>query len=353
MPTPLQIHQQAFVLDSHCDTPLMLLRHNSHIGQRLQTGHVDFPRMKEGGVNASFFAVYVSNQWEPDASTTQALSLLSRIFDTLEQESDTAALATTPAQARALKAQGKIAVFIGMENGSPIQEDLSLLRLFYRMGVRYLTLTHAGNNAICDSCSTVQKRWNGVSPFGRQVIAEMNRLGMLIDVAHISDQAFYDVLRYSTQPVVSTHSCCRALCDVPRNMTDAMIRDLAAQGGVIQVNFYPGFLDKDYADNVKPFLDRFIEDPSPEATAALMSVPRPSYERVVDHIDHIVQLVGPEHVGIGSDFDGIDMCPEGMEDISKMYRITEALCARGYTPQHIEGILGGNFLRIMEQVQAV
>jgi len=247
-----------------------------------------------------------------------------------------------------------------MENAGPIHRDLSLLRLFHKMGVRYITLTHAGNNEVCDSCATVEKRWQGVSPFGRELIAEMNRLGILVDVAHISDEAFYDVLKYSTKPVVSTHSCCRALCDVPRNMTDQMIKDLAAQGGVIQINFYPPFLDKDYSLAVAPLLDAyeeaeelFRENPvahekrMKEAKKALFALPRPSYKRVVDHIDHVVSLVGPDHVGIGSDFDGIEVCPEGLEDISRLPVLTEELCARGYSFTDIEKIMGGNFLRLL------
>lgn len=360
--TPKQLHQEAFVLDSHCDTPLMLYK-GSRIGQRTDKGHVDLVRMKEGGVDASFFAIYVSNKWDPNECTYRALQLLARVYDVLADYPDQVALATSAQEARALKAQGKRALFLGMENGGPFQQDLSLLRLFYRMGVRYVTLTHAGNNLICDSCATKEKRWNGVSPYGKEVIAEMNRLGMLIDVAHISDDSFYDVLKYSTRPVVSTHSCCRALCDVPRNMTDDMIRALAAKDGVIQINFYPAFLDKAYATTIAPFIDRyeatealFLQDPVKhaqemhDAEQAMMAIARPSYKRIVDHIDHVVQLVGPRHVGLGSDFDGIEMTPEGLDDIAKMPVITEELVARGYSEEAIRGILGENFLRVLEQV---
>ncbi len=357
--TPKQIHEKSLVLDSHCDTPIML-RRGVDIGKRSDKGHVDLVRMKEGGVDASFFALYVSNKWEPHECTFRALSALASVYDVLAAYPDKVALATTAQDAYSLKKQGKIALFLGMENAGPIHTDLSLLRLFYRMGVRYVTLTHAGNNEVCDSCATKEKRWNGVSPFGRELIAEMNRLGMLIDVAHISDEAFYDVLRYSDKPVVSTHSCCRALCDVPRNMTDDMIRAMAAKGGVIQINFYPAFLDKQYSLDVAPLIDAYEEaenlyNSNPaiyagllkEAGERLLALPRPSYKRIVDHIDHVVSLVGPKHVGIGSDFDGIEMCPAGLEDISYMPVITEELCARGYSVTDIEDILGGNFLRLL------
>ncbi len=351
------------MLDSHCDTPLKLLL-GRDLSRRNDKGHVDLVRMKEGGVDASFFAIYVSNKWDPNECTYRALELLSRVQDFLEVNAEAVALATTPAEARALKLQGRLAVFLGMENGGPFHKDLSLLRLFYRMGVRYVTLTHGGNNEICDSCTATAPRWNGLSPFGREVVAQMNRLGMLVDVAHISDRSFYDVLEASAVPVVSTHSCCRALCDVPRNMSDEMIKAMAARGGVIQINFYPSFLDKEYGGRVKTQLDSYeaveelykkdpdaFDDRMQEAIREIMKVPRPSYKRIVDHIDHVVELVGPEHVGIGSDFDGIEVGPEGMEDISCMPVLTEELCARGYSRREIEGILGGNFMRVMEQVQ--
>lgn len=357
------LHDKAFVLDSHCDTPLLLLRGNK-IRERSAEGHVDLERMKEGGINASFFAIYVSNRWDPNACTWHALELLARTHDFIDENADKIALATTSEQAFKIREEGKIAIFLGMENGGPVHKDLSVLRLFYRLGIRYLTLTHAGNNEICDSCATKEKRWNGLSPFGRELISEMNRIGMLIDVAHISDDAFYQVLECSTRPVVSTHSCCRALCDVPRNMTDDMIKALAAKGGVIQINFYPAFLDKQYSIDFAPLSeaydaaeDLFKADPVKygetfrRARLNAMALPRPSYKRVVDHIDHAVSLAGPEHVGLGSDFDGIATCPQGLEDVSYFPVITEELLRRGYSETAIEGILGRNFLRVLDQIK--
>ena len=192
-----------------------------------------------------------------------------------------------------------------------------------------MTLCHSRDNLICDSCASEVKRWHGLSPFGREVVAEMNRLGMLVDVSHVSDETFYDVLKYSSEPVVATHSCCRALADHPRNMTDDMIRALAEKGGVIQINFYPVFLD-----------DSFHEED--------MSIaPRPSYKRIVDHIDHVVSLVGIEHVGIGSDFDGIDVAPEGMENISMMPKVFEEMRRRGYSENDIAKVASGNFFNVL------
>ena len=250
------LHNSAFVLDSHCDTPSSLYL-GTDPGVRNYNRQVDFIRMKEGGVDGSFFAIYTSNSLSPNDATKRALELISRTYDAIDNNPDKVALATSVQQGRMLKSKGLMAIYLGMENGAPIQKDLSLLRLFYKMGIRYMTLTHAGDNEICDSCATKQKRWNGVSPFGQEVIKEMNWLGMLIDVSHISDEAFFDVLKYSRAPVVATHSCCRALANHPRNMSDEMITALADAGGVIQINFYPSFLDSNYGSGASDLLDAY------------------------------------------------------------------------------------------------
>ena len=363
-----------FVLDSHCDAPLMLAK-GADFGRKLETGctpgrypvsQVDFLRMKKGGVSGAFFAIYTSNALSPDQATRRAFELVSKVYDAVEQNPDKVALATTPAQARRNAKNGLISIFMGMENGAPIQQDLSLLRMFNRLGVTYLTLTHSRSNQICDSCTSPEPRWNGLSPFGREVVAELNRLGMLIDVSHISDASFWDVLKYSQAPVVATHSCCRALCDHPRNLTDEMIVALAEKGGVVQVNFYPSFLDKEYAVKAGALIDAQEEaqdawyanpgDPAVQARMraaidALQAVPRPSYKKIVDHIDHVVELVGIKHVGLGSDFDGIEVTPDGLEDVSRMQKVIIELRKRGYSEYDIRHIAGGNFLRVMEQVQ--
>lgn len=361
-----KLHSEAFVLDSHCDTPSMLLE-NIDLGKRLDRGHVDFVRMKEGGVDGMFFAIYTSNRLSPDEATHRALELLSRTYDAVDRNKDKVAFAFSVSQARENKKKGLLSIFLGMENGSPIQKDLSMLRLFYRFGIRYMTLTHTGNNEICDSCAPKEKRWGGVSPFGREVIAEMNRLGIIIDISHVSDDTFYDALKYSKTPIVATHSCCRALCNHPRNLTDQMIKDLAAAGGVIQVNFYPAFLDQNFGtDAFWALADEFDEKQQSsrrdldsvskrelyhEIEKKLLNYPAPSYKMIVDHIDHIVKLVGASHVGLGSDFDGIETPPEGMKDVSCFPMFTKELKARGYSDDDIKGILGENFLRVMGQVE--
>lgn len=362
-----ELHREAFVLDSHCDTPLRLVD-GININRRTKEGHVDFERMKEGGVDASFFAIYTSNKLTPDESTRRAMQLIAHTYDSIDKGGRRVALTTNVAQARAHKKMGIISIFLGMENGSPIQQDLSLLRLFYRLGIRYMTLTHAGNNQICDSCAPKEKLWGGVSPFGRKVISEMNNLGMLIDVSHLSDDSFYDCLKYSATPVVATHSCCRALSNHPRNMTDQMIKDLANAGGVIQINFYPAFLDEKYAAEFWPLCDNFDNAQSDlrrhprsqvaknnykEAEAKMFALKTPSYKLLVDHIEHAVKLVGAEHVGIGSDFDGIETCPNGLEDISKIEILTSEMRKRGFSDEEIKQILGENFLRVLEKVESM
>lgn len=356
----LKLHNDSIVLDSHCDTPIRLLE-GADLSNSKSGGHVDFIRMAKGGVDASFFVLYTSNKMEADAATRRALQMTARIYDAIEANKKNVDLAFCTDDIIKLKKQGKRAILIGMENGLPIQKDLSLLRIFYDLGVRYMTLTHAGNNDICDSCATKEKKWHGLSPFGIEVVKEMNRLGMLIDVSHISDEAFYDVLKYSQAPVVATHSCCRAICDHPRNLSDEMIKDLSAKGGVIQINFYPPFLNSDYAHKFWPLCDAYEEslekykaDPAKYknefkfAEDEMFALKRPSYKEIVDHIDHVIKLVGPKHVGLGSDFDGIETTPEGLEGIDMFPLITKELVERGYSEEAIKGILGGNFLRILQ-----
>ena len=356
-----------FVLDSHCDTPSQILRLRDILRDN-ERGQVDFPKMKKGGVDAAFFALYTPSSLSSDAAAFKAMELMAGVYDVLEKAKDIAALALNPDQALENKAKGLISVFMGMENGAPIGKSLSLLRLFWRFGVRYMTLCHSADNEICDSCASKIKRWNGLSPFGREVVREMNRLGMIIDVSHISDKSFYDVVECSEAPVVATHSCCRALSHHPRNMTDDMIRVLAENGGVIQINFYPVFLESGFAE----ILDKsglaedgeaveaaFIADPAdPDKRAAwykiqdrLAALPRPSYKKIVDHIDHAVSVAGIDHVGIGSDFDGIEITPSGMENVSMTGKIFEEMRARGYSEEDISKVAGGNFLRVMRKVQ--
>ena len=355
-----------FVLDSHCDTPSQILRLRD-LKLDNEYAHVDFPKLKRGGVDAAFFALYVpaALDAEPEKAYEYAMKLLDGVNHTLASNPSLAALAVNEEQAIANKDNGLFSVFIGLENASPI-DCLEKVKCLYDTGVRYITLCHSANNAICDSCAPKVKKWGGLSPFGKELVAEMNRLGMLVDVSHVSDDTFYDVLKYSTKPVVATHSCCRALCNHPRNMTDDMISALAAKGGVIQINFYPLFLDGSFSkvladsgieERGELIEKEFIADPgNAEKRAAwnaiqaeLQALARPSYKLIADHIDHVVSLVGIDHVGIGSDYDGIEVTPEGMEDVSMMPKLFEELRARGYSETDLDKIASGNFFRLLEK----
>lgn len=354
-----------FVLDSHCDTPSQILRLRD-MSKDNDHAHVDFPKLKRGGVDGAFFAIYVPGS----LSAGEAFSYADRLLESLEEQMrknvGNAAYATTMNEAFANKEKGLFSVFAGLENASPIGNDINKVKYFYDKGIRYITLCHSSDNQVCDSCSSSVKTWGGLSPFGKEVVAEMNRLGILVDLSHVSDDTFYDVLKYSSKPVVATHSCCRALAAHPRNMTDDMIRALAAAGGVIQINFYPVFLDGGFAEvlNRSGIEERgvgierdFINDPADECKRnawniiqdELQNLPRPSYKRIVDHIDHVVSLVGVDHVGIGSDFDGIEVTPEGLEDISMLPKLFDELRGRGYCESDLEKIAGLNFFRCMQQ----
>ena len=351
-----------FILDSHCDTPSQILR-GRDVSKDNEYAHIDFPKLKRGGVDAAFFALYIPASLDSEQAFAYTERLYDATVEALSCNADKARLTLTKEQAHINKKNGLFSVFLALENGSPVGRSLERLRTFYDKGIRYMTLCHSRDNEICDSCASKDKRWHGLSPFGREVVAEMDRLGMLIDVSHISDEAFYDVLECSTKPVVATHSCCRALSDHPRNMTDDMIRALASKGGVIQINFFPVFLDVSFNDVIsgsgisergEQVEAEFIADPfNAEKRQAwhkvldeLKSLDRPSYKLIADHIDHVVSLVGIDHVGLGSDFDGIDVTPAGMEDASMMYKIFEELRSRGYSLEDLEKIASRNFFNV-------
>lgn len=328
-----------FILDSHCDTPSEILR-GRDLSKDNSKGHVDFPKLKRGGVDGVFFALYIpaSMDADPSEALQHAKNLLNGVKNALSEVSENLIFAKDRASAHKNKAEGKVSIFLGLENGSPLSPNVdwkSILQYFFDEGVRYVTLCHSEHNAICDSCAPDSPKWNGLSPFGREVIAEMNRLGILVDVSHISDDAFYDVLKFSSRPVVATHSCCRALCNHPRNMSDDMIKALASNGGVIQINFYPVFLETSYDFEIID--NQLIEKGE-----------RPSYKVIADHIDHVVSLVGIDYVGIGSDYDGIDVAPRGMEDISMMPKLFNELRNRGYSETDLNKIASENFFRILK-----
>ena len=355
------------VFDSHVDTPSQLIRLRN-LGIDNRHGHVDFPKLKRGGVGGSFFALYTPAGMAPDAATRYALEMVSAVYDSVDDNPDYAALAFTPDDAEENARKGLISVFMGMENGAPIQQSLSLLRTFYRLGVSYLTLTHNGDNAIADSAAE-GTHWHGLSPFGKQVVAEMNGLGMMVDLSHASDETFWDVLRVSQAPVVATHSCCRALCGHRRNLTDEMLKALGESDGYVGVNLYPAFLSDRFLsdpadavlfDEAERVEAAFIEDPSDETRIRawermqdrLETIWRPGVREVVDHIDHAVEFAGIDHVGVGSDFDGILVPPEGLENVSLISRIFDEMRRRGYSEEDVSKVAGENLLAVMRRVSA-
>ena len=354
------------VFDSHVDTPSQLIRLRN-IGIDNRYGHVDFPKLRRGGVGGSFFALYTPAEMAPDAATRYALEMISAVYDAVDDNPDYAALAFSPEEAAENMKEGLISVFIGMENGSPIQQSLPLLRTFYRLGVSYVTLTHNGDNAIADSAAE-GKRWHGLSPFGKEVVAEMNALGMMIDLSHASDETFWDCIRLSEAPVVATHSCCRALCNHRRNLTDDMLKALGEKDGYVGINFYPAFLSEKFlADPADAALfdegDRveaaFIADPgNPERVKAweamqdkLNTIWRPGVTEIVDHIDHAVEVIGIDRVGIGSDFDGILVTPAGLENVSLIGRVFDEMRRRGYDEESVEKVAGKNLLEVLKRVK--
>lgn len=354
------------VFDSHVDTPSQLIRLRN-IGIDNKYGHVDFPKLKRGGVGGSFFALYTPAELAPDAATRYALEMISAVYDAVDENPDYAALAFSPEEAAENTKEGLISVFIGMENGSPIQRSLPLLRTFYRLGVSYVTLTHNGDNDIAD-CAADGTHWHGLSPFGKEVVAEMNALGMMIDLSHASDETFWDCIRLSTAPIVATHSCCRALCGHRRNLTDEMLRALGEADGYVGINFCPAFLSDRFGSDPADLAlldegDRveaaFIADPAdPERVRAweqmqerLETIWRPGVKEIVDHIDHAVELAGIDHVGIGSDYDGILVPPAGLENVSKIGLVFDEMHRRGYGAEQVEKVAGKNLLEVMKRVK--
>ena len=338
--------------DSHMDTPSQLLRLRDP-GLDNAYAQVDFPKLRRGGVDGAFFALYTPAEMAPDAATRYALQMLSATYDAVEAHPGEVSLAFSPQDAVKARKNGLISIFLGMENASPIQESLALLRTFYRMGVRYLTLTHNGDNAVADSAAE-GKRWGGLSPFGREVVAEMNRLGMMVDLSHAADSTFWDCIKLSRAPIVATHSCCRALCGHRRNLTDEMLQAL----GESDDDFGKDPADAallDEADVVETAFNRNPADPSlAEAwhrmQDRLKELPRPGVKEIVDHVDHAVRLAGIDHVGLGSDYDGILVAPKGMDDVSRIGCVAREMARRGYSSKDIEKVTGKNLMDVFRRV---
>ena len=366
-----KLHFSSIVVDTHDDTTQRFLDGGFDLTPRNANGSIDIPRMREGGLGAIFFSIWIPSKITGPEAVKRALDQIDAVREHVRKHPADIALATTAAEIREAHKQGKIAALMGVEGGHMIASDLGVLRSFGALGVRYMTLTHSGNDEWADS-STDQAVHNGLTDFGKDVVREMNRLGVIVDISHVSDKTFYDALEVSKAPLFASHSSCRALCDHPRNMTDQMIKDLAAKGGVIQINYHVGFLSQDFrnAEKGSPEMDKSIAaevqkrcgdkegcqliegDKITREYVAQGKLPRVEWTKIIEHIDHAVKIAGIEHVGLGSDFDGANM-PFGMEDASKLPQITEALLRKGYSEDDVKKILGENTLRVMAEVERV
>ncbi len=325
--------------------------------------------MREGGLDALFFSIWVDAPFAGGAAVKRTLQLIDTVDRTIAAHPKDLALATNAAELNRAVRAGKIAGLMGIEGGHAIADDLSMLRVYRKLGVSYMTLTWANPTSWADSSGKENrdkvKAPAGLTDFGREVVREMNRIGMIVDISHVSDQTFFDVLQVTSKPVIASHSSCRALADVPRNMTDDMLRALARNGGVVGINYSSGFLDAEFRKRSEAAQPKPPPTPpaalatDPDALAAWRyshlfaegsKVEPPPLDRLIDHLDHAIKVAGIDHVGLGSDFDGVNSLPRGMEDVSHLPRITEALLARGYTEAQIKKVLGGNFLRVLADV---
>jgi membrane dipeptidase len=370
-----RIHREILTLDSHTDTPLMLGREGFDIGKRndpdQRGGQVDFPRMVEGGLDAAFFAVFVGQgERSPignNRATERALQIFDQIHSAINEYPEMAGLALTPDDAYSLKEEGRLAIYIGLENSYPLGDDISLIDKYYDLGARYITLSHTRNNDVCDSSTDPDgKEHGGLSQFGREVVERMNEIGMMIDVSHISDDAFYEVLAITKTPVIASHSNARAICDHPRNLDDDMLIALKNNGGVIQVCILSAYVktpepnpERDAArqavrDQFNDFID-LTDEQMEEAREAWFEVNEKYPQKLAtvsdlaDHIDHIVNLIGIDHVGIGTDFDGGGSLAD-CRDVTGLVNITRELIARGYNREELEKIWSGNFMRVFSEV---
>jgi membrane dipeptidase len=381
-PTPVDHHGRAValahrivILDGHVDVPIRVAGAllEGHVAppvhDHADDGNFDYPRARQGGLDAPFMSIYTpsSLQTEPGKSKAFAEQSIDFVVGLASEHPDKFALAVTPAQVRSNFERGVISLAMGMENGSPIEGELANLRHFYERGIRYITLTHATDNQICDSSYDEAHTHEGLSAFGREVVVEMNRLGIMIDVSHVSDDTFWQVMELSAVPVIASHSSCRAFTPgFERNMSDEMITALAEHDGVIQINFGSGFLDAAFREAeharqlaVHALLEAQHTDwTAPEGQqiaaqyAAEHPLPNVAVSVVADHIDHVVELVGVDHVGLGSDFDGVgDTLPVGLEDVSMYPNLIAELYARGYADADIEKICSGNVLRVWQAVE--
>lgn len=381
MDDPLSFHQSALVLDGHADTPQRFVDEGWDFAGPLGNGHLNLETARAGGLDGEFFAIWVEPAEWRGRFRERALQLIRGVQQQVAKHPEQMRLCLTAADVRQAKADRAFAVLLGLEGGHAMENSLGLLRRYFELGVRYMTLTWTNTNEWADSSGDQNDpavaHHGGLTDFGREVIREMNRLGMMVDVSHVSDATFWDVLRTSKAPVIASHSSARALCSSARNLTDEQLLAVATNNGVVQVNFYAAFLEDRFRDAWKAteperhLLQLAAEQPYRErgepvpysigleidrrfyAERMSTKVPLPTFECLIDHLNHVAQVAGVDHVGLGSDFDGFSMLPQGIRSATDLPKITGALARRGYTSHQLEKLLGGNLLRVMAQVESV
>ncbi len=374
-----QIHESALVIDTHADTPQRFLDENYDIGSTdpKDHGHISLDKAKTGNLGAEFFSIWVEPQTNQGHFARHTLDLIDSVYEQAARYPDRMMMAFSADDIERAHKQKKLAALMGIEGGHSIENDIQVLRDFYRLGVRYMTLSWSNTNEWADSSGDINnpkiEHHNGLSDFGKQVVVEMNHLGMLVDISHVADKTFYDTIAVTKAPVIASHSSARALTNHPRNMTDDMLRAVAKNGGVVQVNFYNAFIDEDYrkaAEAQTKDRDAAIKTYDDEMKAAgktvtyldndrierewAAKIPRPPFKSLIDHIDHIAKVAGADHVGLGSDFDGVSgATPQGIDSAVDLPKITQALLDRGYSADDIRKILGGNLLRVFREAERV
>ena len=382
--TPQQVQRSAIVIDTHVDTPQRFVDENFDLNDPLGNGNFNLESARKGNLGAVFFSIWVDPEPNKGQFARRTLILIDSVKQQVAKHPDKVMFVTTPEGIELAHREHKLAVLMGIEGGHSIEDSLALLRQYHSLGVRYMTLTWANSNGWADSSgdindTSIQHTKEGLSEFGKDVVYEMNRLGMMVDISHVSDRTFFRTLIITRAPVIASHSAARALCDAPRNMTDDMLRAVAnsggpsSKGGVVQVNFYSGFISQQYRDAQKamqPEVDKAVkalqdkykaegkEAPSAEIDKLRREfadrIPRPPLSMLIDHIDHMAKVAGVDHVGLGSDFDGVSgQLPQGIDSPADLPKITAALMERGYSAEDCRKILGGNLLRVFREVEQV
>ncbi len=376
MTDPAQVHSSALVVDTHADTPQRFVDEHWNFTDPLDGGMLNYDSAKKGNLDAQFFSIWVDpNQYGANASARRTLELIDGTLEQVLKAPDKLQLCTTADQIIEAHSRGKFAVLMGIEGGHSIEDSLGLLRDYYRLGVRYMTLTWSNTNNWADSSGDIDdatiKHHDGLTPFGKQVVQEMNRLGMLVDISHVSDKTFWDTIATTRTPIIASHSSARALTQAGRNMTDEMLAAMKKNNGVVMVNFFPAFIDEQWRlawNAQKPERQKAQDAMEVDYKAKGLPVPynasnktdrefavkigRAPFNSLIDHFDHVIKIAGIDHVGIGTDFDGIPVPPEGIDSAADLPKVTAALMARGYTAEDMRKLLGGNLLRVFRDVQA-